>query len=128
MNEERQTTEVRETNDVNDNVQRKSVTRTASTSTATVLARIVWFITGFIVILLLVRILLQLLGANQDAGFVDFVYTISNIFAAPFYGIFSYQPTYGKSYLEVSTVVAVLVYLVAGWGVAKLVTITQPRN
>lgn len=129
MDTERQTTEVKETNNTDNGarVHRESVTQTATTSGATILRRIVWYVVGFIVVLLAMRLLLQLLGANQSAGFVNFIYSLSSIFAAPFYGIFSYQPTYGKSYLEISTVVAILVYLVVGWGIAKLATITSPR-
>ena len=130
MEEEKQTTEVRETNEVDNGakVRRTSVTQTSQTSGVVIFQRVVWYITGAIVILLMMRLILQLLGANENAQFVDFVYVISNIFAAPFYGIFGYQPTYGKSFLEVSTIVAILVYAIVGWGIAKLATITRPHE
>tara|TARA_B100002049_G_C16026534_1_gene352624 strand:- start:384 stop:737 length:354 start_codon:yes stop_codon:yes gene_type:complete len=85
--------------------------------------RVVWYITGFIVVILGLRVLLQLLGANQGNPFVDLVYGVSGFFAAPFFGMFSYDPSYGVSYLEVGTVVAMLVYALAGWGIAKLFTL-----
>lgn len=130
MEEEKQTTEVREVAGIDNGeaVRRQSVERRAATSGAVVFQRVIWYITGFIVALLLLRIVLQLLGANNDAGFVEFVYGLSNIFASPFYGIFNYQPVYGASYLEVSTVVGVLVYLLVGWGIAKLATLTRPSQ
>lgn len=103
-----------------ENVQRQTVSRTTSVPGAVVAQRIVWYIVGFIIALLLMRVVLQLLGANQGNGFVDFIYAFSGIFAAPFFGIFSYEPAYGQSVLELSTLVAMVVYGLIGWGVAKL--------
>lgn len=96
-----------------------------STSSGVMAARIVWYIVGVIVTLLALRLVLQLLGANDDNGFVSFIYGLSGIFAAPFFGMFSYEPTYGISYFEVSTFVAILIYLLLGWGIARLVTLNR---
>jgi uncharacterized membrane protein len=100
----------------------------AQASSASVAARIVWVIFGTIIALLTLRFILLLLAANDDAAFVGAVYAISSIFAAPFFGIFSYQPTYGEFTFEISTVVAILVYTLLGWGIARIVTITRPRH
>lgn len=130
MQEEKQTTEVRETNTnaAGTDVHRRTVTQQTPTSGVVIFQRVVWYLTGAIVIILLMRLVLQLLGANDSAGFVSFVYSLSGMFAAPFFGIFSYEPSYGKSYLEVSTIVAIIVYYIVGWGIAKLATITRPRE
>lgn len=132
MEEDKSTTEVRETTNIDGDTQvrQQAVTRKSSSTTpgGVIFQRIVWYVTGVIVVLLGLRLILQLLGANDDAEFVNFIYSLSNIFAAPFYGIFSYQPVYGKSYLEVSTIVAIVVYLLVGWGIAKLATITRPNQ
>lgn len=109
------------------NVQRQSVTQTTTVPGSVVAQRIVWYVVGVIIALLLLRLVLQLLGANQGNGFVDFVYALSGIFAAPFFGMFSYTPSYGVSYFEVSTLVAMVVYALLGWGVAKLFTIGSNR-
>lgn len=101
------------------------VERTSRTSTA---ARVVWFIFGTIIALLMLRFILLLLAANEGTVFVDAVYALSSIFAAPFFGIFSYQPAYGEFTVEVSTVVAIIVYALIGWGIAKLLTIDRPRR
>ncbi len=125
--QEEQTTEVRETNavDGNTNVRRQTVATSNTASGTTVLSRVIWYIVGFIIVMLALRVLLLLLGANKGNAFVDLVYGVSGVFAWPFYGIFGYEPTYGKSVFEVSSVVAMLVYALIGWGVAKLVTIGQ---
>jgi len=130
MQEEKQTTEVRETdtNAGGTDVHRRTVTQQTPTSGVVIFQRVVWYLTGAIIVLLLMRLVLQLLGANDGTGFVSFIYGLSGMFAAPFFGIFSYEPSYGKSYLEVSTVVAIIIYYIVGWGIAKLATITRPHE
>ena len=129
MNEdqEQQTTEVRETNERqgDTNTTRQTVQSTSTASSAVILKRVVWYIAGVIIALLAIRVILLLLGANRENEFVDFVYALSEIFAAPFYGIFNYQPAYGQSMLELSSLVAIAVYALIAWGIAKLTTLTK---
>ena len=130
MDEERQTTEVRETNvqEGATNVQRQTVAQTTQADGRVVASRVVWYIVGFIIVLLVLRLVLLLLGANDNNAFVGFVYALSGVFAWPFYGIFSYQPAYGQSVLEVSSLVAVAVYALIGWGISKLFTLNSARD
>ena len=130
MDQERQTTEVRETNvqEGATNVQRRTVAQTTQADGRVVASRVVWYIVGFIIVLLVLRLVLLLLGANDNNAFVGFVYALSGVFAWPFYGIFSYQPAYGQSVLEVSSLVAVAVYALIGWGVSKLFTLNSARD
>ncbi len=127
--DQQETTEVRETNvQAGDtNVQRQTVTKSTQTSGVVVAQRIIWFFVGVIVALLALRFILLLLAANRDAGFVDFVYTVSSLFVAPFVGIFG-EPTYGQSVLEVSSILAVVIYALIGWGLVKLLTLTRPHE
>jgi tetrahydromethanopterin S-methyltransferase subunit F len=129
MNEERdqKTTEVRDTNEQlgNTNIRRQSVTTATKVDAGVVARRVVYYIAGVIVALLAFRIVLLLLAANQGSGFVDFVYALSGLFAMPFYGMFNYQPTYGQSVFEISSVVAIVVYALAALGIAKLFTLTK---
>ncbi len=130
MDREVHETEVRETSarDGNEEVTRQTVDSRTSVPAAVLAKRVVYYVTGFIVILLLLRMLLLLLAANQGNAFVDFIYAISGFFAAPFYGIFSYTPAYGSSVFELSSLVAILVYALAGWGIAKLLTLGSTRR
>lgn len=129
MNEdqEQQTTEVRETTgrQGDTNVTRQTVQSSNAASSSVILKRVVWYIAGVIIALLAIRVILLLLGANRDSGFVDFVYGLSEVFAAPFYGIFNYVPAYGQSVLELSSLVAIAVYALVAWGIAKLATLTK---
>ena len=48
--------------------------------------QIIWYIVGLIVIVIGLRFILLLLAAG-NAGFVNFIYNLSDIFVAPFFGI-----------------------------------------
>lgn len=129
MDQEQQTTEVRNT-EVQDgatNVQRQTVTHAEKADSRVVASRVIWYIAGFIIVLLLIRIVLLLLGANQGTGFVDFMYAISGVFAAPFSGIFG-SPTYGKFFFDTASVVAIVVYALIAWGISKLFTINKTNS
>lgn len=130
MNEEQQTTERREVvnQQGNERVERETVARETTVSGRTIAVRIVWFIVGVILVLLALRMALLLLGANQGNAFVDVVYGLSGVFAAPFYGIFNYTPAYGNSVFEISSLVAIVIYSLLGWGIAKALTITSARQ
>ncbi len=85
-------------------------------------ARAIYFVFGIIVAFIVLRMVLLLLAANQSNAFVDFVYSVSGLFVAPFFGIFAYTPAYGASVFEVSSLVAVIVYALLCWGLIALVT------
>lgn len=127
--DELQTREVRETTTQqgDTNVSRQTVAQTTQVSGVTVVQRIVWFIAGFIMIILALRVLLLMLGANQGSAFVDFIYTLGGFFAAPFVGIFG-TPVYGEFFFDTASVVAIVVYALIAWGITKLVTLTRPRT
>jgi hypothetical protein len=129
MDQVEKTTEVRNV-DVRDDTavapERETV-RAATVTDGRILAqRVIWYIAGFIIILLALRILLFMLGANQGSGFVDFIYGISGVFAAPFTGIFP-APTYGRFFFDTASLVAIVVYALIAWGLAKLFTLNSSR-
>ena len=129
MQPETQETEVRKTTttDGNATVQRQSVAHTEQTSGTVVAQRVIWFIAGLISVIVALRFVFLLLGANRGAGFTDFIYSLSAPFVSPFVGIFG-EPAYGSSVFEVSSLLAIAVYLLIAWGVAKLFTISHPRD
>ena len=129
MTETEQTTEVRETiaQPNGARVQRHNVSRTTTTSGVVIAQRLVWFIVGVIDALIAIRFILLLLGANQSAGFVDFIYGLTAVFVAPFVGIFG-QPTYGSFVFEWSSILAIVVYSLIALGIAKLITLTRPQE
>lgn len=87
------------------------------------IARLVWFIFGVIIAFIALRFVLLLLAANQGNAFVDFVYGVSGVFVAPFYGIFGNTPQLGASVVDVSSIVAIIVYALVAWAIVSLATI-----
>lgn len=119
---------VETTTDLGDTVQRTSEVQNVSTETGQtqlLMARIVWFVAGALLVLLGFRFILSLLGANTSNGFAQFVYNASHPFVAPFFGLFNYQDTFGVSHLEIYTLVAMAVYAVLAWGITKLITLNR---
>jgi uncharacterized protein YggT (Ycf19 family) len=100
---------------------------TTTTTGTSLAARVIWFIAGVILVLLAFRFVFVLLGANPANGFANFIYTVSHPFAAPFFGLFGYSLHYGISRLEVSTLVAMAVYALIAYGLARLVTLGERR-
>lgn len=87
--------------------------------------RVVWYVFSAIEALLVLRFILRLLAANPAAGFTEFVYTFSGIFLAPFRYVFG-TPSAGGSALELSTLLAMIVYWLIAWGIVKLIVMNRP--
>jgi len=91
-----------------------------------ILARIIWLLTGILLILLAFRFVFALLGANPSNGFANFIYSTSHPFVAPFFGLFHYNVlNLGYARFEVYTLVAMAIYAVIGWILVRLVTLTS---
>lgn len=90
-------------------------------------AQIVYFIVGLIEAALALRFVLQILGANRGAAFVDFVYDMSAPLVAPFFGMFGSNPTFaGGSRFEPETLVAMVAYAILAWIVVSLLRVARP--
>jgi hypothetical protein len=92
-----------------------------------VAARLIYLVGGIILILLALRFLLALLGANPSNSFANFIYTTSHPFASPFFGLFSYDQSLGRSKFELGTLVAIIVYAVVMEVLVRLVSIGSRR-
>ncbi|MDI3339678.1 MAG: hypothetical protein QJR03_04020 [Sphaerobacter sp.] len=83
-------------------------------------ANVVWTVIGFIEALIGLRVVLKLIGANPANGFVRTVYDLSGVFVNPFLGIVR-DPRSGDMVLEINALIAMLVYLLIGWGIVRIV-------
>jgi len=92
-----------------------------------VAAGVVWFVFGAIEVLIAIRFVLMLLGANAEAGFVSMIYALSGIFMAPFNAIFDTQEVAGATF-EWSALVAIAVYALIAWGIVSLINTVSPRR
>jgi uncharacterized protein YggT (Ycf19 family) len=95
--------------------------RPAGSATARA-AQIVYLILGLGEALMIARVALKLLAANANVGFVRFIYGVSAPLVAPFQGIFA-TPTSQGNVLELSSLVAIVVYAVIAWALVRVVLI-----
>ena len=92
-----------------------------------IIARVVSYVFGVVEVLIAIRFVLLLLGANPAAGFVAFIYSVSGIFMAPFVAVFQTQTAAGATF-EWSALVALAVYALIAWGIVTLITAVTPRR
>jgi len=83
------------------------------------LVQAVYLMFGMVEALLVIRFLLRALAANADAGFAQAVYAITGVLVAPFTGLFGTPQIATGAALEVSTLLAMVVYAVMGSLVAR---------
>ena len=79
-----------------------------------------WLLFGIVEGILAIRFILKLLGANEAAGFAHFIYAASAPFVAPFSNLFA-NPGSGGSVLELTTLVAIIVYALVAWLIARVI-------
>lgn len=86
--------------------------------------KILYYILGIVETLLALRFILKIFGANPASSFVSLVYSMSSVLVAPFISIFRNATTQGietRSIFEPSTLVAIIIYALIFWGLAKLI-------
>jgi len=115
-----------------DTIRRSTETRDSKDNAehrTNVVARVIWYVAGILEVLLGLRFVLSLLGANTTNGFANFIYSASHPFVSPFFSLFNYRNyVYGISRFEIYTLVAMLVYALIAWGIVKLVTLNQDEQ
>ena len=89
----------------------------------------IWLLVVMLEGLIALRIGLKLIGANADNPFAALIYGFTNLFLFPFVGLIG-TPTAGGMVLEISSVIAMLVYGLAGWAFERLVWVIfyRPRE
>jgi hypothetical protein len=90
-------------------------------------SQIVYLVFGVIEALILVRVILRLLAANPAAGFTSLIYALTYPFVAPFLGVFPSAGA-GASVLELSSILAIIVYALLAWVIVRVVHIAAERN
>jgi len=84
----------------------------------------IYLLFGILEGLLAIRFFLALLGANPAAGFTQFIYSITQPFLAPFVGLFG-TAHFGGSVLDVSSLMAIIVYSLVAWVLVKAVELVM---
>lgn len=91
--------------------------------------QLVWLIFGVLEALIALRIGLKLIAANPDSPIAALVYSFTGLFLAPFAGLTA-TPSAGGMVLEVSSVIAMLVYALIAWVLERVIWVVfyRPRG
>jgi uncharacterized protein YggT (Ycf19 family) len=106
---------------------RRDVMTTQEVSPAYRLAQLIYVVFGIGITLIVIRIILKALAANPGAGFTSLIYNITDPLVAPFQGVFS-TPRSHDSVLDLAAILAIIVYALLTWLVARLVDLIQRRS
>lgn len=84
------------------------------------ISQFIWLIFGGIEALIGIRVILMLIGANPANPFTAFVYRLSELFLWPFRNIVA-NPAFQNYVLEITSIIAMIVYPLIGWAIVKLI-------
>lgn len=90
-------------------------------------ARVIYFVFGVVEILIALRVLLKLIAANTESGFTRFIYGITGPFVAPFQGTVASPTAANGSALELSSILAIVIYLLISWLAVRLMLLLIER-
>lgn len=83
------------------------------------ITQLIWLLFGAIEALIGLRVILKLIAANPNNAFAGLVYNITALFLWPFQGL-TVTPSADGIVLELSSIIAMIVYGIIGWGIVKL--------
>lgn len=90
---------------------------------------IVWLLFGILEALIALRIVFKLIAANPSSPIVALIYGITDLFLIPFAGLTA-TPSAGGMVLEISSLIAMVVYALVAWAIGRLVWVLfyRPRG
>jgi YggT family protein len=93
------------------------------------IVNIVYFLFGALLLLLAVRLILHLIGANADNAFASFINGLSAPFVALFANLVQNPALSATAVLEITTIIAMIVYAIVAWLVGRVVwlMLSRPR-
>jgi hypothetical protein len=101
-------------------VKRVVIDRTAEAARAAYrISAFIWLMFGILISLIGLRVILKLIGANPGNLFAQFVYSFTDVFLWPFWGLTG-NPSANGMVLEIPSIIAMVVYAIIAWAIAKL--------
>lgn len=88
--------------------------------------RAIWILASVLDVLLGFRLLLKLFAANPESPFARLVYSASDYLVYPFQNLVT-NPRIGDGVFEITTLIAMLVYLFLTWLVIELAVLVTRR-
>src|SRR5512141_2596116 len=122
-------TNLQHNQELNLHEQERGIAAANQNSATARIVNIVYFLFGALELLLAVRVLLHLIGANAENGFASFINGLSAPFVALFASLFQNPVLSTTAVLEITTIIAMIVYAIAAWLVGRMVwlALSRPR-
>jgi len=91
--------------------------------------QIIWLLLGLLEAVIALRIVFKLIGVNPTNPFAMLLYSVSGFFVAPFATLTNTLAS-GNMVLEISSVIAMIVYLLIAWAIERIVHVLfyRPRG
>lgn len=92
------------------------------------LVQVIYFLTGALGVLLLLRVFLRLFAANPNNDVAQVIYGLSNPFVAPFSNLFGTPEFAGSHVFDINALIAIVVYALLTWLVGRLIWLVGSRT
>jgi len=91
--------------------------------------QIIWLLLGLLEASIALRVVFKLIAVNAANPFAKLLYSVTNLFVAPFASL-AKAPSSGDMVMEISSIIAMLVYLLIAWGIERIVHVLlyRPRG
>ncbi|HWR64568.1 MAG TPA: YggT family protein [Bellilinea sp.] len=81
--------------------------------------QLIWLLVGLLEGVLALRFIFKLIGVNAANAFASLLYSVTDLFVAPFASLTG-APAAAGMVLEISTLIAMVVYALIGWVLARI--------
>lgn len=91
--------------------------------------QMIWLLLGLLEAAIALRVLFKLIAVNASNPFAAFLYKVTDLFVAPFASLVG-APKAGGMVLEISSLIAMIVYLFIAWALERIVYVLfyRPRG
>jgi hypothetical protein len=91
--------------------------------------QMIWLLLGILEAVIALRFVFKLIGVNPANSFATLLYNVTDLFVAPFASLTG-APSAGGMVLEISSILAMIVYLLVFWALERIVYVLfyRPRG
>ncbi len=91
--------------------------------------QIIWLLLGLLEAVIALRVVFKLIAVNAANPFATLLYNVTNLFVAPFASLTG-SLAVGGMVLEISSIIAMIVYLLIAWALERIVYVLfyRPRG
>ncbi|MDD5371363.1 MAG: YggT family protein [Anaerolineaceae bacterium] len=88
--------------------------------------QMIWLLLGILEALIALRVIFKLIAVNAANPVAALLYSVTNLFVAPFASL-AKAPAAAGMVLEVSSIIAMIVYFLIAWGIERIVNVVFYR-